>query len=145
MSLFLKVRRDEIIMHCKKLIHLFCRWCFGHVIQCRKFGDWCRTSSPLRNSQCSCGHLHNQHHSKYCTNKFYLVTFICLKTTCLQAFRVPSTSSTTERSQVGIVTMTITVADINNNRPVILNPVATPLNVLEVLSFSCSDQYMKLW
>lgn len=50
-----------------------------------------------------------------------------------QAFRVATASSTAERSQVGVVTMTITITDINDNSPVILNPTAATLSVLEVI------------
>ena len=40
--------------------------------------------------------------------------------------------STTPRSEIGSTTMTITITDINNNPPVILNPQQSPITLIEV-------------
>lgn len=65
-----------------------------------------------------------------CPHSFFLC--LSLLTSLFKAFRVVAEGSIVRRSQVGTVTMTIMVTDINNNMPVILNPVANPLNVIEV-------------
>ena len=56
----------------------------------------------------------------------------------MQAFRVAAASSTTALSGVGIVSMLITVSDVNDNDPSFLNPTST-ISVLEVMSLSLSS------
>ena len=59
-------------------------------------------------------------------------SFLSAFTSFAQAFRVASLSSTTPISGVGIVSVTIDIADINDNSPTILNPMTAPLSIFEV-------------
>lgn len=58
-------------------------------------------------------------------------TAIDFTLTIAQAFRVLGTD-VTPRSGISTVTMTISITDINDNPPVILNPRTAPISLLEV-------------
>ena len=51
----------------------------------------------------------------------------------LQAFRVASSTSSTPRSAISIVSVVLTVLDSNDNPPVWLNQIVDPISIEEVL------------
>ena len=50
----------------------------------------------------------------------------------MQAFRVIDENSTTPISEIAIVSVLITVTDVNDNAPVFLNPAMNPIFIVEV-------------
>ncbi len=50
-----------------------------------------------------------------------------------QVFRVSSMTSTTPISGVGVVSVAINIADVNDNAPQILNPLSSALSISEVI------------
>ena len=70
----------------------------------------------------------------------YYILMNLLHHNMAQAFRVVG-ASTTPRSDISTVSMTITITDINDNSPIFLNPRSTPISILEVRKI----QWFRLW
>lgn len=65
-------------------------------------------------------------------NPLGFLTQKLLLTLLPQAFRVSSNTSSTARSSVSVVTVVLIVVDSNDNPPVLLNPAAQPIPIVEV-------------